>query len=158
MWKTNLSFPTCCGGDESPLYTKRKMGYVKALRARTLPQLGPVRDGGRGFRTGRPDELTRWAWAGWLLEQISLPEVGTISGDIRKAPGFLKGPAGPRVKATLQKSRSLRCKVAVARSEDDAILYVLRGRATQQPPFAVEGNGAGAVRFLPREPCPAPRK
>ena len=75
------------------------MGYVKALRARTLPQLGPVREGGRDFRTGRPDELTRWARAVWLLEQVPLPEVGTISGDILKAPGFLKGPAGPLSRA-----------------------------------------------------------
>ena len=75
------------------------MGYVKALRARTLPQLGPVREGGRDFRTGRPDELTRWARAGWLLEHSSLSETGTISGDIQKAPGFLKGPAGPLSRA-----------------------------------------------------------
>ena len=99
MWKTNRSFPTCCGGDESPPYKKRKMGYVKALRARTLPRPGPVREGGRDFRTGRPDELTRWARAGWLLEHSPLPEAGTISGDIQKAPGILKGPAGPLSRA-----------------------------------------------------------
>ena len=67
--------------------------------ARTHPRSGPVREGGRDFRTGRPDELTRWARAVWLLEQVPLPEMGTISGDILKAPGFLKGPAGPLSRA-----------------------------------------------------------
>ena len=67
--------------------------------ARTHPLSGPVREGGRDFKSRRPDELTRWARAGWLLEQVSLPEAGTISGDIRKAPGFLKGPAGPLSRA-----------------------------------------------------------
>ncbi len=67
--------------------------------ARTHPRSGPVREGGRDFRTRRPDELTRQVRAVWLLEHSLLPEVGTISGDIPEAPGFLKGPAGPLSRA-----------------------------------------------------------
>ena len=85
-----------------------------------------------GFPIGSPGELTRWPRAVRLLEHGPLREAKTISGDLRKVPGFLKGPAGTRAETTLQKSRSLRCKRSDARSEDDAILYVLRGRATQQ--------------------------
>ena len=75
------------------------MRCVRAQREISHPPPGPVREGGRDFRTGRPDDLTRWARVCRLLEQGSLPEVGTISGDIPKAPGFLKGPAGPLSRA-----------------------------------------------------------
>ena len=75
------------------------MGCAWVWREISHPLSGPVREGGRDFKSRRPDELTRWARAVWLLEQVSLPEMGTISGDIQKAPGFLKGPAGPLSRA-----------------------------------------------------------
>ena len=92
--------------------------------ARTHPRSGPVREGGRDFKSRRPDELTRWARAVWLLEQVPLPEVGTISGDILKAPGILKGPAGP-----LSRAPRLGSSGAFFR------FFCLRGHAPQSRPW-----------------------
>ena len=75
------------------------MGCAWVWREISHPLSGPVREGGRDFKSRRPDELTRSARAGWLLEHSPRPEMGTISGDILKAPGFLKGPAGPLSRA-----------------------------------------------------------
>ena len=75
------------------------MGCAWVWREISHPLSGPVREGGRDFKSRRPDELTRSARAGWLLEHSPRPEMGTISGDIQKAPRFLKGPAGPLSRA-----------------------------------------------------------
>ena len=92
-------FPLAAVGMNPHPTEKGKWDVQKYREKITHVPPGPVREGGRDFRTGRPDELTRWARAVWLLEQVPLPEAGTISGDILKAPGFLKGPAGPLSRA-----------------------------------------------------------
>ena len=70
------------------------------------PALRPTSGHGRarprrraGFWIGSPGELTRWPRAVRLLEHGPLREAKTISGDLRRAPGFLKGPAGPLSRA-----------------------------------------------------------
>ena len=111
--------------------------------ARTHPRSGPVREGGRDFKSRRPDELTRSARAGWLLEHSPRPEMGTISGDIQKAPGFLKGPAGPLSRAPRLGMRGFLpagpCP-AIAPKE-----YSAMQKPTQSVGSDIHGPGTGAI-------------
>ena len=120
--------------------------------ARTHPRSGPVREGGRDFKSRRPDELTRWARAVWLLEQVPLPEVGTISGDILKAPGFLKGPAGPLSRAPRPGMRGFLpaglCP-AIAPIESSAMQKPTRSVGSE-----IHGPGTGAIRRAANLPPP----